>query len=202
MQQSSQKPMRTGFFGGSFNPIHNGHIALAEQIMQHAGLDEVWFFVSPLNPFKRHATDLLDDTERLRLVDKALEGHPRLLATDYEFHLPKPSYTWKTLQSLSRDYPDRQFVLIIGADNWLAFNRWAHSDDIVNHYELAVYPREGFTIDVASLPPLVHLYNTELFPLSSTDIRQRVAEGKDISQMVPANIVDDVRRLYSSQCGR
>lgn len=187
---------RTGIFGGSFNPIHTGHIALARQLMDRAALDEVWFVVSPLNPFKTQATDLLADDLRLMLTRKALQGEPGLVASDYEFHLPRPSYMWNTLQHLSEDYPDRQFVLLIGADNWLAFDRWAHAADILAHYELAVYPREGYIIDAATLPPSVHLVDTPLYPVSSTLIRQRLLVGAGIEGLVPESIADDVRRLY------
>lgn len=188
--------MRTGIFGGSFNPIHTGHIALARQIQHAAALDEVWFVVSPLNPFKTTVTDLLADDLRLSLTRKALEGEQGLIASDYEFHLPRPSFMWNTLQHLSADYPDRQFVLIIGADNWLAFDRWAHAQDILAHYELAVYPREGYTIDAATLPQNVRLVDTPLYPVSSTLIRQRLMIGCPIEGLVPPAIVDDVHRLY------
>ena len=132
-----------GIFGGSFNPIHTGHIALAKSLCEKAGLDEVWFMVSPMNPFKKAATDLLDDQLRLEMVKKALEGEPQLQACDYEFHLPKPSYTWHTLQAISQDFSDIRFTLLIGGDNWAAFDKWYHHDDILAHYPIVVYPRKG-----------------------------------------------------------
>ena len=187
---------RIGVFGGSFNPIHTGHIALAQQIMKEATLDEIWFVVSPLNPFKTTNDDLLADDLRLGLTRKALQDEPRFMASDYEFHLPKPSYTWNTLKHLATDYPDRQFVLIIGADNWLAFDRWAEPTYILAHHEIAVYPRKGFPIDEASLPLNVHLVNTRLYPISSTDIRQRVKKGQSIDDLVPKNIHNEVLKLY------
>lgn len=187
---------RTGIFGGSFNPIHNGHIALAQQIVQTASLDEIWFVVTPLNPFKATASDLLDDNLRLDLTRKALESEPRLTASDYEFHLPKPSYMWNTLRNLTTDFPEREFVLIIGADNWLAFDRWAEPKYILNHHEIAVYPREGFPIDETSMPQNVHLISTQLYPISSTDIRQRVRQHRPIDRLVPHNIRDLVLKYY------
>ena len=105
---------KVGIFGGSFNPIHTGHIALAKSLCEKAGLDEVWFMVSPMNPFKKTATDLLDDHLRLEMVEKALEKEPQLKACDYEFRLPKPSYTWHTLQAISQEFTDIEFTLLIG----------------------------------------------------------------------------------------
>jgi len=136
--------IRTGIFGGSFNPIHNGHIALARQLLTTAGLDEIWFMVTPQNPLKQ-AGNLLDDDVRLQLVRQALDGEPQLKASDFEFHLPRPSYTWNTLCALSRDYPDRQFVLIIGGDNWKLFPLWYRSADILANYTVVVYPRRENT---------------------------------------------------------
>ena len=189
---------RIGIFGGSFNPIHVGHIAIARELLTLAQLDEVWFLVSPLNPFKKAATDLLDDDKRLLMAQRALRGEARLKASDYEFHLPKPSYTWNTLRHLKADYPDKQFVLIIGADNWLAFDRWARPDYILSHFDIAVYARPDCPIDAASLPPRVHLYNMGLFDISSTLIRSRLREGLPVVGLVPPAIETLCVRFYST----
>lgn len=189
---------RIGIFGGSFNPIHVGHIAITRELLTLAQLDEVWFLVSPLNPFKKAATDLLDDDKRLLMAQRALRGEARLKASDYEFHLPKPSYTWNTLRHLKADYPDKQFVLIIGADNWLAFDRWARPDYILSNFDIAVYARPDCPIDAASLPPRVHLYNMGLFDISSTLIRSRIREGLPVAGLVPPAIETLCMRFYST----
>ena len=181
--------IQTGIYGGSFNPIHNGHIALAKAFLCQTKLDEVWFVVSPQNPFKVNAK-LLDDNWRLRLTKVALEGETQLMASDYEFHLPKPSYMWHTLQNMSRDYPDRQFTLLIGGDNWTTFHRWYHADDILAHYSLAVYPRKDNPIDATTRPPNVQLINAELLDISSTEVRQRIANHQDISHLVPPQVAE------------
>ena len=191
--------LRIGIYGGSFNPIHRGHIALAKQILRKARLDEVWFLVTPLNPFKTSSTDLLDDAVRLELARKALVDEKQLVASDYEFHLPRPSYTWDTLQALSHDYPEHEFVLVIGADNWIAFDRWYHAEDILSHYRVVIYPRENCPVDVNLLPDGVTLVETRLYNISSTEIRQRIAEGRGIRRMVPPAIADDVLQLYGQK---
>lgn len=186
-----------GIFGGSFNPIHTGHIALAKRLCEKAGLDEVWFMVSPMNPFKKAATDLLDDQKRLEMVKIALEGEPQLQACDYEFHLPKPSYTWHTLQAMSKDYPDIAFTLLIGGDNWAAFDKWYHHDDILALYPIVVYPREGSS--VGEVPQGVTIVETPLLNISSTEIRQRIAQGESIQGMVPESIVEKAIHYYSQR---
>lgn len=180
--------IRTGIFGGSFNPIHVGHIALAQAILQQGSLDEIWLMVSPQNPLKQQA-DLLDDRLRFEMAQKALEGVKGIEASDYEFHLPKPSYTWNTLSHLSQDYPDREFVLLIGGDNWAHFERWRHWKDILRHYRVIVYPRDNQagTIDMP------------LLDVSSTEVRQRVREGKSIEGQVPATIKTRVERYYEKR---
>lgn len=177
---------RIGIFGGSFNPIHNGHIALAQAVLRQCALDEVWLMVSPQNPLKRNSADLLDDHLRLQMAEKALEGVEGVKACDYEFRLPKPSYTWNTLQNLSRDYPDCRFTLLIGGDNWAHFTRWRHWKDILRCHDVIVYPRDEYpgTIDVP------------LLPVSSTEIRERIRKGESIEGMVPDTIIALVGKYY------
>ena len=177
---------KVAIFGGSFNPIHTGHIALAQAVQQQCGLEEVWLMVSPQNPLKRNDADLLDDSLRFEMAQKALEGVEGVKACDYEFHLPKPSYTWNTLQHLSADYPDRRFYLLIGGDNWAHFQRWRHWKDILWHHDVIVYPRDEYQGSI-SVP---------LLNVSSTEIRKRVRAGQSISGLVPACIVSDVENYY------
>ena len=188
---------KVGIFGGSFNPIHTGHIALAKSLCEKAGLDEVWFMVSPMNPFKKTATDLLDDHLRLEMVEKALEKEPQLKACDYEFRLPKPSYTWHTLQAISQEFTDIEFTLLIGGDNWAAFDKWYHHEDILAHYPIVVYPRQGSS--VGKVPEGVTIVETPLLNISSTEIRQRIKEGKSIEGMVPESIEELVKRNYNAR---
>lgn len=140
--------------------------------------------VTPQNPFKVDEK-LLDNRIRFEMVQRALKDDTRLIASDYEFHLPQPSYTWRTLEALHRDFPQRSFVLLIGADNWLSFDRWAEPQKILNACKIVIYPREGFPIDSASLPRGVRLLDVPTIPISSTDIRQRVHEGEPIEGLVP-----------------
>lgn len=177
--------MKTGIFGGSFNPIHNGHIALAKAALEQCGLDEVWLMVSPQNPLKQE-TDLLADNLRYEMVQQALQGVDGIVASDYEFHLPKPSYTWNTLQHLSKDYPNRQFTLIIGGDNWAHFERWRRWKDILRHYNVAVYPRDQH----------IGTFDAPLLDVSSTEIRQRIASGEGIQGMVPDSIISIANKYY------
>jgi len=176
---------KVGIFGGSFNPIHCGHIALAKAVLEQASLDEVWLMVSPQNPLKQDA-QLLDDGKRLMMARKALEGVQGVKACDYEFHLPKPSYTWNTLQHLSEDYPEYKFTLVIGGDNWAHFQRWRHWQDILRHHDVVVYPREEYGGSI----------RVPLLPVSSTEIRQRIAQGESIKGMVPDEIVPLVEEYY------
>ena len=189
----------TGIFGGSFNPIHNGHIELARRLLSIARLDEVWFVVSPQNPFKQ-GDDLLDDALRLEMVRLALKDEPRMAASDYECHLPRPSYTWRTLQGMSRDWPERDFVLLIGADNWARFTEWRAWRDILAAYRIVVYPREGSPLQADALPPGVSLADTGLVPGSSTEVRRLLAAGRPVDGLVPPAVADFIRRnkLYGN----
>ena len=161
-QASSHNPdgvehtRRIGFFGGSFNPIHNGHLALGRHLLAAAGLDEVWFVVSPQNPLKP-AGGLLDDLLRLEMVRAALDGEPSLHACDAELSMPRPSYTWNTLCRLSAENPQCEFTLLIGGDNWAGFADWYRHEDIAAGYRIVVYPRRGAQVDAASMPAGVTL---------------------------------------------
>ena len=166
--------MTTAIYGGSFNPIHTGHIALGQWLVRHDFVDELWFLVSPQNPLKP-ASGLLDDEARLRLTRLAIGRKRRLKVSDFEFHLPRPSYMVHTLEALRTAYPDRDFVLVIGADNWHRFPQWYKSDEILRHHRLLIYPRSGFPIDEAALPTGVTLVHTPLYDLSSTQIREAIA---------------------------
>lgn len=176
--------MNVGIYGGTFNPLHNGHIALAKAFLKQCGLDEVWFVVSPQNPFKI-SNVLLDDNLRLQMVREALKNEPGLKVSDVEFHLPKPSYMYRTLRYLSAEYPGVGFTLLIGGDNWKAFDRWKNADEIVGNYRIAVYPRSGDEIDESQLPDNVVLLKMPLLNISSTEIRQKIRNHRSISGLVP-----------------
>ncbi len=182
-----------GIFGGSFNPVHNGHIELARRLLTLAGLDEVWFVVSPQNPFKRNEK-LLDDELRLEMVRLALADEPRMAASDCEFRLPRPSYMWHTLQSLAKNYPDREFVLLIGADNWARFDQWYAAREIITNHRIVVYPREGTPLSASSFPKNVTLADTGLVPGSSTEVRRRIACGQSIDDLVSPVVADFIRK--------
>ena len=141
--------------------------------------------VSPQNPLKEEG-DLLADALRLEMTQKAVEGVEGIQVSDFELHLPKPSYTCNTLQHLSQDYPDCQFVLLIGGDNWAHFERWRHWKDILRHYEVAVYPRDEYT----------GTFEAPLFDVSSTEIRKLVRAGESINGLVPESIIPSVEQYY------
>lgn len=186
---------KTGIFGGSFNPIHVGHIALARQLLKCAGLHEVWFVVSPQNPWKSEQ-ELLDDESRLNMVRIALRDEENLLASDYEFHLQRPSYMLNTLRHLSEDYPEREFVLLIGGDNWAQFDKWYGYQEILSNYSIVVYPRRGEHVEEKELPENVSVVDTPLLDISSTEIRNRILQGQSIHDLVPKSIESLVLRNY------
>lgn len=196
-EKTPARRLRTGIFGGSFNPIHNGHVILASRLQKAARLDEVWLLVTPQNPWKKQ-DELLDDEMRLELTRKAVEDIPRLVASDYEFHLPKPSYSWDTLQALTKDFPDREFVLLIGGDNWERFTEWYQYDKILENYEINVYPRTGTLIKRSSLTKNVHVRRTPLINISSTEIRELIRQGRPIDHLVPPKValMIEEKKLY------
>ena len=167
---------RTGIYGGSFNPIHLGHVSLAKALAESSLVDEMWLLVSPQNPFKANA-NLLDDETRLRLTRLAVSDVPGVEVCDREFFLPRPSYMFNTLTALSREHPDREFVLVIGADNWERFPDWYRSSDILAAYRVIIYPRPGFVLP--DVPQGITIADTPLLDISSTAIRRRIANDPD-----------------------
>ncbi|MGL5938039.1 MAG: nicotinate (nicotinamide) nucleotide adenylyltransferase [Phocaeicola sp.] len=176
----NQQKIKTALFGGSFNPIHIGHLALANYLCEWGEVDEFWFLVSPQNPLKVDKSDLWEDQFRLELVKAAIANYPKFKLCDIEFQLPRPSYTIHTLRALSQQYPDREFTLIIGADNWQLFPRWYEAEEILANYSILIYPRPGFEVDESKLPQQVRLVQTPLIEVSSTFIRESLAAGKDV----------------------
>lgn len=179
--------LRTGIYSGSFNPIHIGHLALANWLCEFAGLDEVWFVITPHNPLKER-DQLLNDSLRLDMVRAAIAGYPKFKACDIEFHLPKPSYTVNTLRRLSELYPDRNFHFIMGADNWLLFERWKNHEELLRKYNLLIYPRKGYEILIPEGHPNVRVADAPLMEISSTFIREAYKAGKDVRFFLPEGV--------------
>ncbi len=177
----------TGIYGGSFNPIHSGHTRLAEQLCSQGRVDELWLMVSPQNPLKRQA-GLLDDEARLHLARLAVQESRQVKVSDFEFHLPRPSFMVNTLAALRKHFPERRFVLVIGADNWLHFDRWYQPEEIRAHHQILVYPRPGYPLKTDSLPAGVILADTPLLNISSTEIREEIHRGtyRDDGRLHPA----------------
>lgn len=165
-----------GLFFGSFNPIHVGHLIVANSMLELTDMDEVWFVVSPQNPLKERHT-LLADHHRLQMVRVAIDDNYRFRASDVEFHLPKPSYTVVTLAQLGEQHPDKQFSIIMGGDNLENFKRWRNYQYILDHHHLYVYPRPGSELNELAELPQVHLVDVPTMDISSSYIRRQIAEG-------------------------
>ena len=165
-----------GIYGGSFNPVHFGHVGLAKWVIEHTDLDELWLMVSPNNPLKP-AGLLAPEQERLAAVQQAIQGIPGLKASDFEFTLPRPSYTANTLRALQAAYPQHTFTLIIGEDNIAIFNQWREYEYIAANFRLFVYPRKGSSpiadcrLKIEDFKDLIFLKDAPLFDISSTAIR-------------------------------
>lgn len=185
---------KTGIFSGSFNPIHIGHLALANWLCEFGGLDEVWFLVTPQNPLKRKA-DLLDDHFRLHLVEKAIRSYRKFKVCDIEFSLPSPLYTINTLAALTKEYPEKQFSLIIGADNWHNIEKWKEWEKLLTTYPVLIYPRLNFPIETPVSYPLVRPVEAPVIEVSSSFIRESILAKKDIRFFLPEALAEDIATI-------
>ena len=181
---------RVAVFGGSFDPIHNGHLALAAEVLSRGLAAEVWFMVTPQNPHKQGCT-LSDEQLRLRMVQLAIEGKEGVVACDFEFGLPRPSYTLNTLYALDAAFPEKEFSLLIGADNWEKFDCWYKGDEILSRYAVIVYPRGDEARP--QLPEGVHWLPAKLYDVSSTMVRASVSAGEDVTTMVPFAVAEFIK---------
>jgi nicotinate-nucleotide adenylyltransferase len=173
------KPQLTGLFFGSFNPIHIGHLAIANYMVSFTTMKQIWFVVSPQSPFKKQK-NLLNNYQRLELVNLAIEEDDRLRTSDIEFQLPTPSYTIDTLTYLKEKYPNRDFAIIMGADNLYHFHKWKNFDQIRDNFQIYVYPRPG--IKSADCPQFdnLHWVESPIMEISSSFIREAIQQKKDI----------------------
>ncbi|AZQ64109.1 nicotinate-nucleotide adenylyltransferase [Flammeovirga pectinis] len=180
--------MKVGLFFGSFNPIHVGHLILANAMLQNGNLDEVWFVVSPHNPFKKKNT-LLHEFDRLDMVNAAIEGNFKFRSSDIEFRMPKPSYTVDTLAYLSSKHPHFDFKLIVGEDNLSGFKKWKNYEIILNDYGLLVYPRPKVKESDLREHENVKMIDAPMVDISATFIRNSIKEEKDIRYLVPEGVL-------------
>ena len=198
--------MKVGIFGGSFDPIHNGHIRLAQYVLDHTDLDEVWLMVSPLNPLKPQGY-VASDAQRLAMARIAVKGISGIKVSDFEFSLQSPSFTYNTLTKLKDAYPDIDFCLIIGGDNWTDFEKWKSPDKILKEFGVIVYPRPGEILRLQSengkweTEHLTLLDSAPEMPVSSTGIRKFLQsrtreDGMHIPQdiiSVPSTVLDYIK---------
>ena len=181
---------RIGIYSGSFNPIHLGHVRLADYICSAGLVDEVWLMVSPLNPLKQGQT-LEADVHRLAMATVATAHCSKVQPSDFEFDLPKPNFTYRTLTQLRAVYPDCDFTLIVGSDNWLIFDKWRNWQEIIDEFGLLVYPRPGYDVDESTMPTNVRLLaEAPVTDLSSTEIRAALTQSGDTSEMLHPNVKD------------
>ncbi|WP_336127961.1 nicotinate (nicotinamide) nucleotide adenylyltransferase [Mesoflavibacter sp. CH_XMU1422-2] len=181
--------MKIGLYFGSFNPIHIGHLIIANQLVENSDLDQIWFVVTPHNPFKKKST-LLDNYQRLEMVYLATKDYDTLKESDIEFNLPQPNYTVNTLVHLTEKYPKHEFALIMGEDNLKSFHKWKNYQTILEYHSIYVYPRisEGKVDTQFNNHPKITRVDAPIIELSSTMIRKAIKEGKNVKPLLPENV--------------
>jgi len=181
--------MKIGLYFGSFNPIHIGHLIIANQLVENSDLDQIWFVVTPHNPFKKKST-LLDNHHRLEMVYLATKDYDTLKESDIEFNLPQPNYTVNTLAYLTEKYPEKEFSLIMGEDNLKSFHKWKNYQVILDHHNIYVYPRisDGKAETQFDNHPKIHHVEAPIMEISSTLIRNSIKAGKNIKPLLPEHV--------------
>jgi len=191
--------MKIGLYFGTFDPIHLGHLLIANHLIAFYDLEEVWMVVTPHNPHKQK-TDLLEDEHRLEMVRIAIEDYPKLKISDVEFHLSQPNYTFDTLVYLEKTFPKHQFSLIIGEDNLYSFDKWKNYKTILEQHEIYVYPRKSKEQqkNILFLHPKIHRINAEIIEVSSTQVRKAIQEKKNVSELLPKKVLEYIekKRIY------
>ena len=183
--------MQIGLFFGSFNPIHNGHLIIANLILNETALKKIWFVISPQNPFKSEVT-LLDEYNRLHLVRLAVEDDTRLKASDVEFFLPRPSYTSHTLTKLQEKFPGHTFSIIMGSDSFMNLHKWKNFETIVKNYSIIVYKRSGHEVMNRNIKAEPFIVNAPMIEISATLIRKLTKEKKSIRYLVPEKVMEEI----------
>jgi nicotinate-nucleotide adenylyltransferase len=188
--------MKVGLYFGSFNPIHIGHLIIANFVFNETDLTKIWFVVSPQNPFKQN-NNLLNEFDRLHLVRLAIQDDNRMKASDVEFNLPKPSYTANTLTYLSEIKPDNTFSIIMGSDSFQNVNNWKNYESIVRNYPFYIYKRPGFEIK-ETFGADIKILTSPLLEISATQIRDNIKNKKSIRYLVPESVREEIesRQLY------
>ena len=191
--------MKIGLYFGTFNPIHIGHLIIANHLAEYSGLDQIWMVVTPHNPFKNKQT-LLDDYQRLQLVFLATEDYPKIKPSDIEFKLPQPNYTVNTLAHLQEKYPQHIFSLIMGEDNLKSLHKWKNHEIILQNHEIYVYPRISSDVDTSIYKNhhKIHIVAAPIVEISSTFIRENIKNKKNVQPLLPSKVWEyiDHNNLY------